>query len=84
MRYAYKTCKSQTPFEKRARRVIACYWPLFFFWQGCLVLRLSVLHAPWTQFAGYGFLLVSLPAVLLFLFVQTKRTEAGQNKAVRL
>ena len=79
-RYAYKTCQSQTPFEKRARRVIPWFWPLNSLWQACLALHFPALHAPWIPFAGGGLLILLIPTVLLFLFVQTKRQKQAGAK----
>jgi len=68
MRYAYKTCKSQTPFEQRARRVVIWYMALFYSWQSCLALHLSGMHSLWIHAVP----LLILPMVVVFLLVQTR------------
>ena len=71
-KYAYKSCKSNTPFEQRARRVIPWYWALFSTWQACVVLNLPGMHSLWIKLGVTLLIIVSLPAIMLVLFLQDR------------
>jgi cytochrome bd-type quinol oxidase subunit 2 len=72
MRYAYKTCKTNTPFEQKARRVMPWCWALMFLWQSCRALRLPEMRSSWMDYGVPLLIMVSMPLMMLFLFVQTR------------
>ena len=78
-KYAYKTCKTNTPFEQKARRIVPWYWASISLWQSCRALRLPEMRSSWMDYGIPLLIIVSMPLAMLFLFVQTRTRRSVRH-----